>query len=291
MSTCKSCDFYSHAPRGARHKRSADEVREMQFLLTRPSRGATKYLHMSFLPFFISTHTPLAGRDRQAGRSTDRTGNFYSHAPRGARHSLVDVYGLLHDFYSHAPRGARLRTSEILRIPYQFLLTRPSRGATIMPIYDRHPMAFLLTRPSRGATNCLVRLPQIHVISTHTPLAGRDMPGAYAPAAPTHFYSHAPRGARQMYAGSEGDSHSISTHTPLAGRDCARIQHNIAICISTHTPLAGRDKSFLAIVHPVEHFYSHAPRGARPAHSGRMIPTFDFYSHAPRGARRASWDC
>ena len=56
--------FYSHAPRGARR----DEIdlgrgKYVQFLLTRPSRGATNMSLCHAAYFCISTHTPLAGRD------------------------------------------------------------------------------------------------------------------------------------------------------------------------------------------------------------------------------------
>ena len=56
------------------------------------------------------------------------------------------------------------------------------------------------------------------VISTHTPLAGRD-------------------GARKRQKAFE----RISTHTPLAGRDARKVDAYAADTISTHTPLAGRD--------------------------------------------------
>ena len=36
----------------------------------------------------ISTHTPLAGRDVAALQWKDINFDFYSHAPRGARHSI-----------------------------------------------------------------------------------------------------------------------------------------------------------------------------------------------------------
>ena len=57
--------FYSHAPRGARR----DEIdlgrgKYVQFLLTRPSRGATEVSGTLETERTISTHTPLAGRDR-----------------------------------------------------------------------------------------------------------------------------------------------------------------------------------------------------------------------------------
>ncbi len=56
------------------------------------------------------------------------------------------------------------------------------------------------------------------LISTHTPLAGRDTLVA-------------------RYVGAE----IISTHTPLAGRDWKGEAMITYEYISTHTPLAGRD--------------------------------------------------
>ena len=145
--------FYSHAPRGARQARGGVSRRGIQFLLTRPSRGATTYPSVSIRPlkflltrpsrgatddlaiitfrFNISTHTPLAGRDAIRQTPDVRQGDFYSHAPRGAR--------LL---YRHCRDQG-----------HEFLLTRPSRGATIYRI------------PLLPLTE----------ISTHTPLAGRDV--------------------------------------------------------------------------------------------------------------------
>ena len=97
-------------------------------------------------------------------------------------------------------------------------------------------------------------------ISTHTPLAGRDI-------------------------NDKGCQHepSISTHTPLAGRDwdiCpARINSGFLLTrplrdvtgltpeeimelkISTHTPLAGRDQAQAALQERITDFYSHAPCG------------------------------
>ena len=55
---------------------------------------------------------------------------------------------------------------------------------------------FLLTRPSRDVTCALIHLCGQHNISTHTPLAGRD-----------------------IFALKANYGYTISTHTPLAGRD------------------------------------------------------------------------
>ena len=56
-------NFYSHAPRGARHLVEVQGRLKSEFLLTRPSRGATRSLLPALTFPNISTHTPLAGRD------------------------------------------------------------------------------------------------------------------------------------------------------------------------------------------------------------------------------------
>ena len=79
----------------------------------------------------------------------------------------------------------------------------------------------------------------LQIISTHTPLAGRD-----------------------AHVNERVGFSDISTHTPLAGRDnllpVCKSCHNI----STHTPLAGRDRPATDHLNGSEYFYSHAPRGA-----------------------------
>ncbi len=59
----------------------------------------------------------------------------------------------------------------------KFLLTRPSRGATRYPSRKTQTEIFLLTRPSRGATRRAPLATFGRLISTHTPLAGRDRSG------------------------------------------------------------------------------------------------------------------
>ena len=82
------------------------------------------------------------------------------------------------------------------------------------------------------------------MISTHTPLAGRDWVTVTVFWSMEYFYSHAPRGAR-LNAEEAWSLVRISTHTPLAGRDCAINRRLNGVRISTHTPLAGRDEYHL----------------------------------------------
>ena len=76
---------------------------------------------------------------------------------------------------------------------------------------------------------------------------------------------------------------------PLAGRDQPpHIRKGIWTTISTHMPLAGRDSSGFRDNADSEHFYSHAPRGARLSKTMLFCEKQNFYSHAPRGARLAA---
>ena len=68
-------------------------------------------------------------------------------------------------------------------------------------------------RPQPGKTH----------ISTHTPLAGRDL-------------------TEDIFK----VDLKISTHTPLAGRDAPEGVTRKSSLISTHTPLAGRDAHMIA---------------------------------------------
>ena len=54
------------------------------FQLTRPSRGVTGERRFYDNYRYISTHTPLAGRDKYAAGKTGEDEDFNSHAPRGA---------------------------------------------------------------------------------------------------------------------------------------------------------------------------------------------------------------
>ena len=146
----------------------------------------------------ISTHTPLAGRDRGDAFQRRIGSHFYSHAPRGARQSVgADGVTWSCNFYSHAPRGARLQ--EIFR------LLRGRRISTHTPLAGRDEagtnssntkLSFLLTRPSRGATGAISQKTDAQSdFYSHAPRGARRISARLA-ACPSYFYSHAPRGAR-----------------------------------------------------------------------------------------------
>ena len=77
--------FYSHAPRGARRESISVIPSLILFLLTRPSRGATRTPFSSITAMNISTHTPLAGRDQMEQTANQQLNSFLLTRPsRGA---------------------------------------------------------------------------------------------------------------------------------------------------------------------------------------------------------------
>ena len=144
-----------------------------------------------------------------------------------------------------------------------FLLTRPSRGVTVCIEIKSCTCTFLLTRPSRGVTLLHTLYAQAMLISTHTPLAGRDIWSVDRIIEPQIISTHTPLAGRDPGRQTPSVVECISTHTPLAGRDSISIDRFPArFVISTHTPLAGRDVRTGTSTNCLFYFYSHAPRGA-----------------------------
>ena len=146
-----------------------------KFLLTRLSRGATRWsvvvivycdisthtplarrdfvqiIHHAI--FTISTHTPLARRDQQSMVTSPSTANFYSHASREARQaSEEELKSLFCNFYSHASREARLAALCFYFCIDNFYSHASREARQINGLYRSYCREFLLTRLSRGAT-------------------------------------------------------------------------------------------------------------------------------------------
>ena len=100
---------------------------------------------------------------------------------------------------------------------------------------------FLLTRPLRDVTQFTATRQQIFLISTHTPLAGRDFNQCIKSAENGGFLLTRPLRDVTISPMHPLESDLISTHTPLAGRDNDFNLIASRPLISTHTPLAGRD--------------------------------------------------
>ena len=102
-------------------------------------------------------------------------------------------------------------------------------------------------------------------ISTHAPLAGRDRKRLLKSCLGRNFNPRAPCGARRERQRTRRTAANISTHAPLAGRDRDGQSLTDAMRISTHAPLAGRDRSSLRSRTRWRNFNPRAPCGARRA--------------------------
>ena len=240
----------------------------------------------------ISTHAPLAGRDRESAALPLGTFSISTHAPLAGRDQRAPQHRYL--FLTFQP-------------------TRPLRGATPPRTYETCFWIFQPTRPLRGATPGAGRPGGLLRISTHAPLAGRD-PGPWPPALTSNQFqptrplrgatteaevamaaewifqptrplrgaTRAPpchsarfqfqptrplRGATRD-RGAQGDHAGISTHAPLAGRDYyALFIKGRTEEISTHAPLAGRDRYSGSFRRFSRYISTHAPLAGRDSKS------------------------
>ena len=144
----------------------------------------------------ISTHTPLAGRDCPFDSCCLQRADFYSHAPRGARHLTTSPSRLSNYFYSHAPRGAR-RPRKQHRDIYAHISTHtPLAGRDSIFAFVLPPLSNFYSHAPRGARRnhspCLFFTRNFY---SHAPRGARLQPHG-TPPNHRYFYSHAPRGAR-----------------------------------------------------------------------------------------------
>ena len=214
-----------------------------KFQPTRPLRGATGGEASDYDKFQISTHAPLAGRDAESERLSYEIADFNPRAPCGARRrDWVQVPRRHRDFNPRAPCGARLRWMT----------------------FSQTSMLFQPTRPLRGATRAGQRLARRVGISTHAPLAGRDI------CTETNSFPSA----------------IISTHAPLAGRD--RKSHSTSYVppvFQPTRPLRGAtDWSYLVIC-LYSDFNPRAPCGARRAGGQHRHQGLQISTHAPLAGR------
>ena len=123
------------------------------FQPTRPLRGATGVRRVCIRTTLISTHAPLAGRDRVLVSLVPITSNFNPRAPCGAR--LVLQY-LPHELVGFQPtrplRGATVANAGNWIIT-DISTHAPLAGRDTSPLSIRGAQArFQPTRPLRGAT-------------------------------------------------------------------------------------------------------------------------------------------
>ena len=119
---------------------------------------------------------------------------------------------------------------------------------------------FLLTRPLRDVTFAKTIALSHPIISTHTPLTGRDE---------TVYHTF--------------NDQEISTHTPLTGRDAIMYAMHRIFEISTHTPLTGRDERKFMHLSNCHTFLLTRPLRDVTTWQKKAYRDPHFYSHAPYG--------
>ena len=77
------------------------------FQPTRPLRGATTGLVHRLSAFDISTHAPLAGRDRRRFLSAFRSDRISTHAPLAGRDQQKNLFPMSTKISTHAPLAGR----------------------------------------------------------------------------------------------------------------------------------------------------------------------------------------
>ena len=124
-----------------------------------------------------------------------------------------------------------------------FQPTRPLRGATKMTLESKAMELFQPTRPLRGATlpNHVLQAP-FSYFNPRAPCGARRRWRRIS-CRSLRISTHAPLAGRDLFATDIVPCNPISTHAPLAGRDRHRQTRGSFRRISTHAPLAGRDST------------------------------------------------
>ena len=146
-------EISTHTPLAGRDRRIAEHFYgRCSFQLTRPLRGATTTLLTEGQFCYISTHTPLAGRDQFIVRKPEAK-MISTHTPLAGRDEQNGIEKRRRTYFnSHAPCGARL-------------VQITSKTAT--EDFNSHA-------PCGARHHFSHKELCIKIISTHTPLAGRD---------------------------------------------------------------------------------------------------------------------
>ena len=200
--------------------------------------------------------------------------------------TLIRFASLLY-FNPRAPCGARPTRHPLIFNLITFQPTRPLRGATYINLPIDKGQLFQPTRPLRGATKHELERRLSNNISTHAPLAGRDVDDATVAGVNSDFNPRAPCGAR-LSMSLKGDCRIIFQPTrPLRGATSMTLPLLVLILISTHAPLAGRDRMLDQSDAFDNYFNPRAPCGARLACLPFDTAAKDFNPRAPCGARRS----
>ena len=237
-------------------------------------RGATIDIYKKPANAKISTHAPLAGRDKPTSVSKRQTRTFQPTRPlRGATYDPSPFFWFYY-ISTHAPLAGRDGRARWYTIPKSvFQPTRPLRGATPTVVSFLRRKVFQPTRPLRGATCSSVPSLCPRYISTHAPLAGRDMFTLIRIISLCHFNPRAPCGARLLVKLRFSANGRFQPTRPLRGAISR------APCGARLIALPVR--CVLPIFQPTRPL-----RGATRARHAHRASESDFNPRAPCGARQ-----
>ena len=282
-----------------------------EFQPTRPLRGATAGSGGGAAQRRISTHAPLAGRDR-VGAAVVALYPISTHAPLAGRDDKLKALSLHADISTHAPLAGRDSRIRWWSCPTQNFNPRAPCGARRKIIRGLQGGEEISTHaPLAGRDEELVSFwsDMLGSISTHAPLAGRDkvdvcsqlirirfqptrpLRGATIAAAHggnwiiTDFNPRAPCGARRYSVSTASEPSLFQPTRPLRGATAKLKIAGVEYGISTHAPLAGRDHAGPLNRHYHKDFNPRAPCGARRRALRSQTSIRNFNPRAPCGAR------
>ena len=144
---------------------------------------------------------------------------------------------------------------------------------------------FQPTRPLRGATGAEAGLPKPTVISTHAPLAGRDILIPFCYLAQRHFNPRAPCGARPRPPRCAPRRSHFNPRAPCGARPTYHIHAHSTQTFQPTRPLRGATKRVFGVHRDAIHFNPRAPCGARHKHYSNHAVSDTFQPTRPlRGA-------
>ena len=204
-------------------------------------RGATAALVADEEAYCISTHAPLAGRDRRHC-STSAAGRISTHAPLAGRDNRLQyASNQTKLFQPTRPLRGATKTDVSRSCWTRFQPTRPLRGATGQATEAAAHLAFQPTRPLRGATR--LTLPPFGRIA--------------------HFNPRAPCGARLQLFRSVVDFLLFQPTRPLRGATAGASLVRVIPVFQPTRPLRGATSSGTARTTTYTYFNPRAPCGAR----------------------------
>ena len=169
----------------------------------------------------------------------------------------------------------------------KFQPTRPLRGATPVAASGDCSSEISTHAPLAGRDIRREDVQRLLQISTHAPLAGRDCSGARSTIFIERFQPTRPlRGATAVRPTVTAYTVNFNPRAPCGARPLGSREFYRLMEISTHAPLAGRDHETGVCLTAYDcYFNPRAPCGARPAKKWLDLPFGKISTHAPLAGR------